>query len=105
MTDADDVALNQSALFRPPVRDGELLPFSRAAPPVAAPAPRRPLVAPPLVAARPEQQTAIREQIEARRLCGQLRASDRCPGECVTSQLARGVPLRELRGRDAFDEL
>lgn len=105
MTDADDIAVDLSALFRPPVRDGELLPFSRAAPPLAAPAPRRPLVAPPIVTALPEQQAAIREQIDARRLCGQLRASDRCPGECVTSQLARGVPLRELRGRDVFDEL
>lgn len=105
MTDADDVTVDLSALFRPPARDGELLPFSRAAPPLAATASRRPLVAPPSVTATPEQQDAIREQIAARRLCGQLRASDRCPGECVTSQLARGVPLRELRGRNAFDEL
>lgn len=52
-----------------------------------------------------ERVRQAEEQREARRLCGRLRASDRCPGECVTDQLARGVPLRELRGLDAFRDI
>lgn len=79
----------------------------------------RPAPAPPAVPAALPQQVALdpalqrpfneraqqaHEQRVARQLCRRLNAEGRCPGECVVSQLDRGVPLHQLSGLTAFDE-
>lgn len=52
-----------------------------------------------------ERAQQAREQREARVLCQRLRDQDDCPGECVTKQVHRGVPMEELRRLDRFREL
>lgn len=104
--EVEDVITHVFPFFNQPVSTGELVPQERAAPPQVAPVPGtsvHPLVPSPAAGTMPDGGTDIRGQAVARQLCRRLNTSGRCPGECVTSQLARGVPLRELRGLDVFE--
>jgi hypothetical protein len=104
--ESEGIATHVFPSFNQPARTSGLVPHERAVPPLVAPVPDRPgrpLVPSPAAGTVPDGGTGIREQAVARQLCRRLNVSGRCPGECVTSQLARGVPLRELRGLDAFE--